>query len=123
LARRKSYNVAQRRAIFEANDGICWRCRTKIDTLKEEWHVGHVGVAHSFGGEVVAPEHKSCNMKDCYEVVIPAVAKSNRIWSKRNEKKTSRNPVPGSKNSKFKKCMNGDVIERATGKVIRKGRR
>jgi 5-methylcytosine-specific restriction protein A len=122
MARRKSYNVAQRRKIFEDANGICWRCQLPIDTLKEEWHVGHVGKAHAFGGEVVAPEHKSCNMRDCYETVIPAVAKSNRVWSRRNEKRVSRNPVPGSKNSKYKKCLNGDVIERATGKVISKGR-
>lgn len=124
---RKSYNLAQRRKIWEAaqdKDGNvnCWRCGLRIDVMKEGWHVGHVGVAHSFGGEKVAPEHVKCNMDDCYKVVIPAVAKSNRIWSRHNEKRVSRNPVSGSKSSKYKKCVNGDVIERATGKVISRGR-
>jgi 5-methylcytosine-specific restriction endonuclease McrA len=116
VSRRKSYNVAQRRKIFEEANGICWRCGLKIDTLKEEWHVGHVGVAHAFGGDKVAPEHKSCNMKDCYEVVIPAVAKSNQVWSKRNERRKSRSPMLGSKQSNMKRCVDGRVIDRRTGR-------
>jgi len=125
MARRKSLNVAQRRAIWEREEAkrddklvFCWRCTLRIDPQKHEWHCGHVDKARAFGGEEMRPEHKDCNMQDCWKTVIPAVAKSNRVWSRQMEKRKPRSPVPGSKASKYKKCVNGDVIERATGKVI-----
>ena len=108
MARRKSYNLAQRRKIWEAaqdKDGNvnCWRCGLRIDVMKEGWHVGHVGIAHSFGGEKVAPEHVKCNMDDCYKVVIPAVAKSNRVWSRHHEKR---------KPAKMRRRLDGSVQRR-----------
>jgi hypothetical protein len=129
VARRKSLNVAQRRAIWEAEAAkhaegwvFCWRCTFRIDPVKHEWHCGHVDKAHAFGGTEMRPEHKDCNMQDCYKNVIPAVAKSNRVWSRMHERKKSRHVVPGSKASRFKKCVNGDVVDRRTGKVINRGR-
>jgi hypothetical protein len=108
VARRKSLNVAQRSAIWEResakrDDGLvfCWRCTLLIDPIKHEWHCGHVDKAHAFGGDEMRPEHKDCNMQDCWKNVIPAVAKSNRVWA--NEKRVSRNPVMGSKNTRFAK--------------------
>lgn len=38
------------------------------------------------------------------------------------KRKSTRYVVNGSKRSPFKKCVNGDVIERATGKIIKRGR-
>jgi hypothetical protein len=123
MARRKSLNVAQRRAIWEREadkhaSGLvfCWRCTLLIDPLKHEWHCGHVDKAHAFGGTEMRPEHKDCNMQDAWKNVIPAIAKSNRVWSRQNEKRKSRNPMPGSRQSNMKKCVDGRVIDRRTGR-------
>jgi hypothetical protein len=38
------------------------------------------------------------------------------------KRRSTRYVVPGSKRSPFKKCVNGDVVDRKTGKVIKRGR-
>ena len=80
--KRKSRTRAQRVAIFDRDNGICGRCGEPIDTLKEDWHIGHI-IALSCGGEDtdenVAPEHASCNMQDCYETTIPKASKIGRV--------------------------------------------
>lgn len=60
---------------------------------------------------------KCCNKaKTALDVKIKSIAAKKR--KSLNGLKSTRNPVPGSKASRFKKRMDGTVIDRETGKVI-----
>lgn len=82
--KRKSRTRAQRLAIFDRDNGICWRCEQKIQ-VGQPWELGHI-IALSCGGEDtdenVAPEHKSCNARDAHETTTPRAAKIKRVRAK-----------------------------------------
>lgn len=48
--------------------------------------------------------------------------KNNRVALKHFGIKKSRNPMPGGRGSRYKIRMDGSVVERTTGKVVKKGR-
>lgn len=112
--KRRSYSRAQRVKLFDDAGGMCWRCGLKIHAERgERWHVGHVDIPHSFGGQKVAPEHVHCNMDDAKQVKRDA-AKSDRIRAKHlGIQKTTR-----WLKSIFKKTVDGRVIDRETGKQV-----
>lgn len=114
---RKKLTPSQRLRIWERDKGVCSLCSLKIDGVREPWIVEHLR-ALELGGEDteanLGPAHKSC-----------ADAKTNgpngdhamAAKAKRNKKaelglKKSRNPLPGSKGSKWRKKMNGQVVRR-----------
>ena len=123
MPRKKTWTPKQRREMWEKSGGICWRCQLPIDYIKDGgWHVGHVDKPEALGGTKVAPEHISCNMQDAWKKVIPMIAKSDRIWMKQHGQKKPKKPMPGSRGSRWKKCVNGDVLDRITGERIKTGR-
>lgn len=106
---RRRYTRTQRIRIFDEAGGICWRCGVKIHAERgEQWHLGHVDIAHAFGGKEVAPEHISCNREDAKQVKRLA-AKSDRIRARHLgiKRKPKGNPMAGTKASGWKQKIGG----------------
>lgn len=61
--KRRPMTPTRRLRIWEANDGTCCLCNTKIDGVKERWFIEHVR-ALELGGEDTdencAPAHYTC---------------------------------------------------------------
>lgn len=116
MTKRRSLSTKERVRLFLLHGGICHMCNVKIDGVRERWEVSH-DIPLELGGkdddQNRKPAHYSCHRKHTAEVDIPAIAKSNRIRAKHlGAKKPSRNPLPGSKRSKWKRKMDGTVILR-----------
>lgn len=99
--------------VFERFDGICQLTRRKI-RAGEAWALDHI-VPLADGGE-----HCETNLQPVLKephqektsAENTARAKVRAIKSKHIGIKESRNPLPGSKRSKWKRKMDGTVVER-----------
>lgn len=116
MTKRKSISTRDRVRIFLLHGGICHMCNTKIDGVRERWEVSH-DIPLELGGadddQNRKPAHYDCHRKHTAEVDIPAIAKSNRIRAKHTgAKAASRNPMPGSRASKYKRRMDGTIVLR-----------
>jgi 5-methylcytosine-specific restriction enzyme A len=108
VVKRKSFTASQRLKIFLAEDGRCHICGLKI-APGEPWQVDHIKPL-GLGGcdEHVAPAHIDCHAgKTRQDVAI--MRKADRQGKKHLGLKKSRNPLPGSRGSKFRKRMDGTV--------------
>lgn len=115
--KRKHMTPRMRLKIWEEHKGICALCNGKIDGVRERWIVEHLR-ALELGGEDseanMAPVHEACAIiktsgKDGDHA---KAAKAKRVKSKHLGIKKSKNPLPGSKGSKWKRKMDGSVVER-----------
>lgn len=99
--------------VFERFDGICQITKRKI-RAGDAWAIDHV-VPLADGGS-----HCETNLVPVLEVAHRqktseeniARAKVRAIKKKHNGIHTSRNPLPGSRNTRWKKKMDGSVVER-----------
>lgn len=116
--KRGSMSTMRRLRIFEAHGGRCCLCAGKIDGVRQKWTIEHL-IALGLGGkdddENCAPAHDTCRRgKDKLDVA--AIAKAKRIKAKHLG-------IPKPKSSlshpRFKRCMDGTVVDRRTGEVIR----
>jgi hypothetical protein len=121
--RRRIWN----RACFEAaecgrGDGftpicnICDQPVTREQVERDGWHESHHPLhPRAFGGTTVGVAHSACNLEHGRTVVVPAVAKSNRII-KRQQRRTfagsGRFPMRGGVDSRETKTMRGGVKRR-----------
>ena len=111
--KRKHVSTRDRLRIFEKHGGICHLCDLKIDGTREPWDVSH-DIPLEMGGkdddENRKPAHRACHRAHTAEVDAPAIAKSRRVRAKHiGAKAKSRNPIPGSKGTRFKKKLDGTV--------------
>lgn len=110
---------ARRAACFLAAGGICHLCGEKIiDT--EKWEAEHI-VPHALGGSDdfpnLQPAHVACHAVKTKRDVT-AIAKAKRVNKKHTgQYRPPRAIVPGSKASRFKKCLNGKVEFRPKGEA------
>lgn len=107
-----------RQRVFDREGGICHLTGEKIDPVRDEWDLDHK-VALILGGE-----HRETNL-------FPALREPHRrktavemkVKSKiaRTRKKHLGIAKPKSSLShpRFKRCMDGTVVDRRTGEVIR----
>ena len=101
--------------IFMRHGGICHLCSMKV-VPGEEWDVSHEIPLEAGGKDddsnwVVA--HRKCHRHHTATVDAPMIAKVKRIHQRHiGAKLKSRNPLPGSKHSKFKRKMDGTVVRR-----------
>lgn len=112
-ARRMTETRAAR--IFTAHAGICHICGQKIDGGREAWEVEHVialEISRDDSDENLAPAHKSCHRGKTRDDAA-AIAKAKRQERRTmGIKRTVRNPLPGSKASKWKRKLDGTVERR-----------
>lgn len=115
---RRSWTAKRRLALFLAHDGRCHICSATIDGTREAWDVEHI-IPIAIGGDDdegnCAPAHKACHATKT-ATDVAQIAKANRVRAKHNGAKAKpRNPLPGSKASKWKMTFNGAVSRASTG--------
>lgn len=91
---------------------ICKLCDLPI-TPGSLWDINHE--AHKpkwLGGVVDGISHRRCNRIHNHTIDTPLYAKSERQRKRHLDLPRSANPVPGGREDRLKKCMNGDVVER-----------
>jgi hypothetical protein len=107
--------TAKRRAdIFLLRSGLCHLCNLKV-VPGEDWDVSH-DIPLEAGGKddesnwFVA--HRKCHRVHTSTVDMPLIAKVKRVHQRHIGAKQSKSPLPGGRNSKWKKRMDGTVVRR-----------
>ena len=111
---RREFTKAIKLAAFQRANGKCENCTARL--MPGRFEYDH-RLADTFGGE---PTLENCEVlcTNCHDAKthksdIPAVAKSNRVRAKHiGAKVKTRNPIPGSKASKWKQKLDGTVVLR-----------
>ena len=101
--------------IFLSRGGTCHLCSMKV-VPGEEWDVSH-DIPLEAGGKDDASNwfvaHRTCHRVHTSTVDMPLIAKVKRIHQNHiGAKLKSKNPLPGSKGSKWKRRMDGTVVRR-----------
>lgn len=109
---RRSWTAKRRLALFDAHSGICHICAMNIDGTREPWELEHI-IPIAMGGDDdesnCAPAHKSCHAGKT-TADRAQIAKTERVRAKHTGAKAMpRNPLPGSRNSPWKRTMSGWV--------------
>ena len=107
--------TAKRRAdIFLSRGGTCHLCNMKV-VPGEDWDVSH-DIPLEAGGKddesnwFVA--HRKCHRVHTSTVDMPLIAKVKRVHQRHIGAKQSKSPLPGGRNSKWKKRLDGSVVRR-----------
>lgn len=117
-------SVRDRRICYDAHKYVgadgrpkmkCWCCKVEFDVATSRWEAHH-NVLHTNGGESTGenllPMLYKCHRKQTAEVDIPAAAKTKRIAKKHLGLKRSSRPMPGSRDSAWKRKMDGTIVKR-----------
>jgi 5-methylcytosine-specific restriction protein A len=113
--KRVRITAKMRADIFLRHGGLCHLCSMKV-IPGEEWDVSH-DIPLEAGGKddesnwLVA--HRKCHRVHTSKVDMPLIAKVKRVRQKHlGANLKSKNPLPGSKSSKWKRKMDGTVVRR-----------
>ena len=115
--KRKNMTPRLRLKVWEAHKGMCILCKSKIDGVRERWILEHE-IPLALGGKDdesnMGPAHEGCALVKTFGKSgdIAKAAKAKRVKIKHLGIKKSKNPLPGSKGSKFKKKIDGSVVPR-----------
>ncbi|MFY8105962.1 MAG: HNH endonuclease [Elstera sp.] len=113
MAPRRKLTSARRAAIFRDAGGVCHLCSRKI-APGEPWQIEHV-LALALGGadepENCRPAHADCHAAKT-AADVRAIRKADRQARRHAGIGKSRNPIPGSRASKWKRRMDGRIEER-----------
>ena len=112
MTARRSLSPMQRLKVFEAAKGVCHLCEQRIQ-VGQPWEVEHVRPLALGGADDesnMRPAHKACHAGKT-KADAASWSKAKRCAVKHNGiKKPSR--MPGSRDSRFKRKMNGEVVLR-----------
>lgn len=123
--RRKALTPTQRLAMFELHKGICCICGKKI-TARHKWideHLIPLGLGGSNDPSNRGPAHDFCADAKTHgkDGDIARIAKAKRVKMRHlGIRKPS--TFAASRDSRFKKKINGDLVDRRTGEIIRRAR-
>jgi len=102
--KRVRITAKMRADIFMRHGGVCHMCQMKV-VPGEEWDVSHE-IPLEAGG-------RKCHRHHTATVDAPLIAKVKRIHQRHiGAKLKSKNPLPGSRHSKFKRKMDGTIVRR-----------
>jgi 5-methylcytosine-specific restriction protein A len=112
--RRRSLATRERLDLFLSAQGRCQRCGWAL-TPGIRWEVDHV-VPLALGGRDATDNMQvlcsPCHSGKTRERDVPAIAKTARIRARHLGARTSRRPLPGGRHSKWKKTVDGRIVER-----------
>lgn len=114
---RRHISASERAQIFADALGICHICGLKIDGGHERWDVEHViplamGGDEDKGSDNLKPAHVKCHLGKT-AVDKKHIGKAKRMQQRRaGISKQTRNPIPGSKASKWKRTIDGRTVLR-----------
>lgn len=92
---------------------ICNICHLPIDGTKSRWDASHDPMKPRWlGGDITGIAHSRCNRQHNNNVDTPLFAKSRRQRWMNIGAKRSQFPMPGGRDDKIKKKINGMVVER-----------
>lgn len=114
MTKRRSIGRTERVRIFDAAQGVCHICGTKIDGTREKWDVEHVIPLQLGGedtGENLQPAHVKCHAAKTKDD-MSRISKAKRVSAKHIGAVTAKNPIPGGRASKWKRTINGRVVPR-----------
>lgn len=98
--------------VFDSAGGCCYICRRKI-SAGEYWQADHVIALVNGGSNRESNLSPACG-NCCYRKSADDVAEKSKVYKKRSKhlgiRKKSR--FPGSRDSKFKKKITGEVVRR-----------
>ncbi|MBD9510045.1 HNH endonuclease [Ensifer sp. ENS10] len=107
-----------RQRVFDREGGICHLTGEKIDPVRDEWDLDHK-VALILGGE-----HRETNLfpakKEPHrrKTAVEMKVKS-KIARTRKKHLGIAKPKSSLSHPRFKRCMDGTVVDRRTGEIIR----
>lgn len=112
---RRRLSTRERVAIFEREGGVCHVCLQRVRP-GEAWDVSHEVPLELGGddeGENLRVAHRKCHAVVTREQDLPAIAKAKRREAKHiGAKAPSKTPLPGGRRTRWKRKMNGEVVER-----------
>jgi 5-methylcytosine-specific restriction protein A len=112
--RRRSLATRERLALFLAAHGRCQRCGW-ILAPGTRWEVDHV-VPLALGGRDHADNMQvlcsPCHGGKTHRIDVPAIARTARIRARHLGARASRRPLPGGRRSRWKKTIDGRILER-----------
>ena len=112
---RRRISTRERLRIFQGEGGVCHVCVRKVQP-GEAWDVSHevpLELGGEDGGDNLRVAHRKCHAAITREQDIPAIAKAKRREAAHlGAKAPSRNPLPGSRASKWRRKMDGTVERR-----------
>lgn len=107
---RRKLSTRDRLKVFEAHGGVCALCGAKIDGTRDKWIVEHLralGLGGTDDDSNMAPAHERCASAKTADD-IPRIAKAKRVKARHiGARAPSRNPMPGSRNTPFRRKING----------------
>lgn len=112
--KRVRITAKMRADIFLRHNGVCHLCSLKVHP-GEEWDVSHEIPLEAGGKDddtnwLVA--HRKCHRVHTAKVDAPLIAKTKRMHQRHIGAKKSKNPIPGSRDSPWKRKMDGTVVRR-----------
>ena len=113
--RRPTFSTSFRLSFFLKRKGTCAACTQKIEAGKS-WDIDHI-LPLAMGG-TNAPENlqilcRSCHRSKTTQSDIPRIAKTKRLKARHlGAHAPSRRPIPGSRQSPWKRKMDGSVVRR-----------
>lgn len=113
MPRRKSFSRKERVRLFELYKGECHICEGKIH-VNESWEIEHVipwDLTQDDSDDNLRLAHFKCHkIKSAGDV--KAIRKANRIRDKHNGAVKKKSSFACSRQSKWKKKLNGEVVPR-----------
>ena len=116
MTKRRTLTRVARTRIFDNAKGTCCLCNFKIDAGRgDKWIVEHIKPLWLGGDDDernMGPAHYKCAIEKTRQEA-PVKAKSDRVRANHLGIKKTRNPMPGSKASGWRKRMDGTVERRS----------
>lgn len=117
MAKRKSLTKNQRLAIRFIEKGICHICGEPINPIRETEEIEHP-VPVALGGTAMRLAHAHCHREKTKQD-RKDIAKAKRVAAKHNGTwRGSKHKIPGGKTSRFKRKVDGTVVDRATDQPL-----
>lgn len=119
---RPSLSDSNRVRLWNLHKGICHICGEKIDGVREKWDVEHV-IPRALIGKLadtddnMRPAHKACHAKKT-AADLGNIAKAKRREARHIGAHRPKSVIPGSRSSRFKRKLDGTVVDRITGERI-----